>query len=105
MATRARIGLKQADGTIITAYQHWDGYPGGLGYENDGYYDSRIFELIGFNFKTITKRNLGKHDTIFSYFSNDDKAPDQLTNRVSNDRRRSPTISYLTILSYSHHEL
>lgn len=32
MATRARIGLKQADGTIITAYQHWDGYPGGLGY-------------------------------------------------------------------------
>ena len=32
MATRARIGLKQKDGTIISAYQHWDGYPGGLGY-------------------------------------------------------------------------
>jgi len=33
MATRARIGIKQADGTIIAAYQHWDGYPGGLGYK------------------------------------------------------------------------
>jgi hypothetical protein len=32
MATRARIGLKQKNGTIIAAYQHWDGYPGGLGY-------------------------------------------------------------------------
>jgi hypothetical protein len=33
MATRARIGIKQADGTILAAYQHWDGYPGGLGYK------------------------------------------------------------------------
>jgi len=32
MATRARIGIQQKDGTIISAYQHWDGYPGGLGY-------------------------------------------------------------------------
>jgi hypothetical protein len=33
MATRARIGIEQADGRILTAYQHWDGYPGGLGYK------------------------------------------------------------------------
>ena len=32
MATRARIGLQKEDGTIIASYQHWDGYPGGLGY-------------------------------------------------------------------------
>ena len=32
MATRARIGLQQDNGVIIAAYQHWDGYPGGLGY-------------------------------------------------------------------------
>ena len=32
MATRGRIGIKQKDGTIISAYQHWDSYPGGLGY-------------------------------------------------------------------------
>ena len=33
MATRARIGIQQADGSIKAAYQHWDGYPGGLGYK------------------------------------------------------------------------
>ena len=32
MATRGRIGIKQKDGTIIAAYQHWDGYLSGLGY-------------------------------------------------------------------------
>ena len=32
MATRARIGLKQKNGTIIAAYSHWDGYLSGLGY-------------------------------------------------------------------------
>src|SRR5210317_833554 len=32
MATRARIGLEQADGSIISSYHHWDGYPAGLGY-------------------------------------------------------------------------
>ena len=32
MATRGRIGLQQKDGTIISAYQHWDSYLSGLGY-------------------------------------------------------------------------
>ena len=32
MATRARIGIKRKDGSIMASYQHWDGYPGGLGY-------------------------------------------------------------------------
>ena len=32
MATRARIGIKQKSRRIIASYQHWDGYPGGLGY-------------------------------------------------------------------------
>ena len=32
MATRARIGIVQKSGRVIAAYQHWDGYPGGLGY-------------------------------------------------------------------------
>ena len=32
MATRARIGIMQEDGNIVASYQHWDGYPGGLGY-------------------------------------------------------------------------
>ena len=33
MATRARIGILRPDGTVRAAYQHWDGYPGGLGYK------------------------------------------------------------------------
>jgi hypothetical protein len=32
MATRARIGIENADGTVTTSYHHWDGYPAGLGY-------------------------------------------------------------------------
>jgi hypothetical protein len=32
MATRARIGIKVKSGKIFASYQHWDGYPGGLGY-------------------------------------------------------------------------
>ena len=32
MATRARVGIKQKSGRIIASYQHWDGYPGGLGF-------------------------------------------------------------------------
>jgi len=32
MATRARIGIENANGSIISSYHHWDGYPAGLGY-------------------------------------------------------------------------
>ena len=32
MSTRARIGIQQKSGRIIASYQHWDGYPGGLGF-------------------------------------------------------------------------
>jgi hypothetical protein len=32
MATRARIGIELADGTVRSSYHHWDGYPAGLGY-------------------------------------------------------------------------
>lgn len=32
MATRARIGIQLPDGQIKAAYNHWDGYTGGLGY-------------------------------------------------------------------------
>ncbi len=32
MATRARIGIENEDGSITTSYHHWDGYPAGLGF-------------------------------------------------------------------------
>jgi hypothetical protein len=31
MATRARIGIELSDGSILSAYHHWDGYPEWLG--------------------------------------------------------------------------
>ena len=36
-------------------------YPKELAFPN-GYYDSRFFELVGFNTTTMEKRNLGRHD-------------------------------------------
>ena len=32
MSTRARIGIMNKSGRIMASYQHWDGYPGGLGF-------------------------------------------------------------------------
>ena len=31
MATRSRIGIELRDGSILSAYHHWDGYPEWLG--------------------------------------------------------------------------
>ena len=31
MATRSRIGLELADGSILSVYSHWDGYPEWMG--------------------------------------------------------------------------
>ena len=31
MATRSRIGIENADGTVTSIYCHWDGYPQGNG--------------------------------------------------------------------------
>jgi len=31
MATRSRIAVQNADGTFLSIYCHWDGYPSGVG--------------------------------------------------------------------------
>jgi len=48
MATRARIGLELADGSILSAYHHWDGYPEWLGRILTTHYNARSLaaELI-----------------------------------------------------------
>jgi len=38
-------------------------YPMGLAFPT-GYYDSRYFNLIGFNTQTMQKRDLGEHDCV-----------------------------------------
>ena len=39
MATRARIGIELTDGSVITSYHHWDGYPAGLGFNLISHWD------------------------------------------------------------------
>ena len=48
MATRSRIGLKLSDGSILSAYHHYDGYPQWLGVHLDKYFrsDEKASELI-----------------------------------------------------------
>ena len=41
MATRSRIGIELQDGSILSAYHHWDGYPQWLGRILTTHYNSR----------------------------------------------------------------
>jgi hypothetical protein len=41
MATRSRIGLQLSDGSILSAYHHWDGYPEWLGRILNTHYNSK----------------------------------------------------------------
>ena len=41
MATRSRIGIELTDGSILSAYHHWDGYPQWLGRILNTHYNSR----------------------------------------------------------------
>jgi hypothetical protein len=48
MATRARIGIRNEDGTIRSIYSHWDGYIDGVGATLKEHYTSaeKINQLI-----------------------------------------------------------
>ena len=41
MATRSRIGIELSDGSILSAYHHWDGYPEWLGRILKTHYNSK----------------------------------------------------------------
>ena len=41
MATRARIGIQLSDGSVLSAYHHWDGYPEWLGRILRTHYNSK----------------------------------------------------------------
>jgi hypothetical protein len=41
MATRSRIGIELSDGSVLSAYHHWDGYPEWLGKTLQTHYNSR----------------------------------------------------------------
>lgn len=41
MATRSRIGIELKDGSILSAYHHWDGYPSWLGRILETHYNTK----------------------------------------------------------------
>ena len=41
MATRSRIGIELKDGSILSAYHHWDGYPQWLGRILNTHYNTK----------------------------------------------------------------
>jgi hypothetical protein len=41
MATRSRIGIELKDGSVLSAYHHWDGYPEWLGRILKTHYNSK----------------------------------------------------------------
>ncbi len=69
MATRSRIGIELSDGSILSAYHHWDGYPSWLGRILETHYNTKdkVEELIdggdmssawtnaGFNNETVAQ--------------------------------------------------
>ncbi len=61
MATRARLGLKLEDGSILSVYHHWDGYPEWLGVTLKERYNTKekIAELIdGGNMSSVVRQYL-----------------------------------------------
>ena len=48
MATRSRIGLQLKDGSILSVYHHWDGYPQWLGVTLEQKFNTfdKVAELI-----------------------------------------------------------
>jgi hypothetical protein len=48
MATRSRIGLELKDGSVLSVYHHWDGYPEWLGRVLKTHYNAKslVEELI-----------------------------------------------------------
>ena len=86
MATRARIGLKLEDGSILSAYHHWDGYPEWLGVTLKEHYNKRedIAKLIdGGNMSSCysdnqydeEKQEFVKNDPKPEYYGGDDERP------------------------------
>ena len=86
MATRARIGLKLEDGSIISAYHHWDGYPEWLGVTLKEHYNTKedIAKLSdGGNMSSCysdnqydeEKQEFVKNDPKPEYYGGDDERP------------------------------
>jgi hypothetical protein len=102
MATRARIGLELADGSILSAYHHWDGYPSWLGRILKTHYNSKELaaELIdggdmssawtnaGFNNETVAQGPL-------YYSSRGEDCPPRLDKNLSEYLQNGEEYGYI----------
>ena len=59
----ADVLTKYAENNELKLFHILHMYPGKLAYKN-GYYDSKFFELIGYNTETMEFKNLGRHDEL-----------------------------------------
>ena len=86
MSTNARIGIKLEDGSILSAYHHWDGYPEWLGRILKQHYNTKekVAELIdGGNMSSCwsdnefdyEKQEFVKRDPKPEYYGGDDERP------------------------------
>ena len=86
MSTNARIGLQLQDGSILSAYHHWDGYPEWLGVTLKEHFNTyeKASELIdGGNMGSCYSDSefnaeTGKYETIeprATYYGGDEEAP------------------------------
>jgi len=71
MATRSRIGIELQDGSILSSYHHWDGYPSWLGRILKTHYNTKakVSELIdgGDMSSCWTEKSWGKLRPDLSY--------------------------------------
>ena len=86
MSTNARIGIKLEDGSILSAYHHWDGYPEWLGVVLKTRFETKekVAELIdGGNMSSCwsdneydyEKQEFVKRDPRPEYYGGDDERP------------------------------
>ena len=86
MSTNARIGIKLEDGSILSAYHHWDGYPEWLGRILKQEYNTKekVAELLdGGNMSSCwsdnvydyDKQEFVKRDPQPEYYGGDNEAP------------------------------
>ena len=86
MSTNARIGLQLSDGSILSVYHHWDGYPEWLGVTLKEQYNTKkdIVDLIdGGNMSSCwsdnvydyEKQEFVKRDPQPEYYGGDSEAP------------------------------
>lgn len=86
MSTNARIGLQLADGSILSVYHHWDGYPEWLGVTLKEQYNTKknIVDLIdGGNMSSCwsdnvydyEKQEFVKRDPQPEYYGGDNEEP------------------------------